>query len=63
MLVTTTPNLGGRSFGTNLMEGLIVAAAGKPASELSPADYEAWLDKIGFVPRVERFHEVSSTAD
>ncbi|HWI52882.1 MAG TPA: quinate 5-dehydrogenase [Symbiobacteriaceae bacterium] len=63
MLVTTTPNLGGRSFGTNLMEGLIVAAAGKQAGELTPADYEAWLDKIGFVPRVERFYEMSSTAD
>jgi hypothetical protein len=65
MLVTTTPNLGGRSFGTNVMEGLIVAAAGKTVADLSPADYEAWLDKIGFVPRVERFDEVrsSSTAD
>ncbi|MFZ5814291.1 MAG: quinate 5-dehydrogenase [Bacillota bacterium] len=56
-LVTTTPNLGGRSFGTNLMEGLIVAAAGKKPEEMSPADYEAWLDKIGFTPRVERFTE------
>ncbi|MFZ5825208.1 MAG: quinate 5-dehydrogenase [Bacillota bacterium] len=54
-LVTTTPNLGGRSFGTNLMEGLIVAAAGKRAEEMTPADYEAWLDKIGFTPRIEQF--------
>jgi hypothetical protein len=63
MLVTTTPNLGGRSFGTNVMEGLIVAAAGKQVADLSPADYEAWLDKIGFVPRVERFDVMGSTAD
>lgn len=63
MLVTTTPNLGGRSFGTNVMEGLIVAAAGKKVADLSPADYEAWLDKIGFVPRVERFDAIGSTAD
>ena len=63
MLVTTTPNLGGRSFGTNVMEGLIVAAAGKQVADLSPADYEAWLDKIGFVPRVERFDAIGSTAD
>ncbi len=54
-LVTTTPNLGGRSFGTNLMEGLIVAAAGTGPDEMSPADYEDWLDRIGFTPRVERF--------
>jgi hypothetical protein len=55
MLITTTPNLGGRSFGTNLMEGLIVAAAGKKPEDMTPADYEAWLDRIGFTPRVERF--------
>lgn len=54
-LVTTTPNLGGRSFGTNLMEGLIVATAGKKPEEMTPADYEDWLDRVGFTPRVERF--------
>ena len=63
ILVTTTPNLGGRSFGTNLMEGLIVAAAGKKPEEMTPADYNAWLDKIGFVPRVERLNDMSSVAD
>lgn len=61
-LVTTTPNLGGRSFGTNLMEGLIVATAGKRAEEMSPADYEAWLDKIGFAPRVEQLAVRSTSA-
>jgi hypothetical protein len=55
MLITTTPNLGGRSFGTNLMEGLIVAAAGKKPEQMTPSDYEDWLDRIGFTPRVERF--------
>jgi len=59
-LVTTTPNLGGRSFGTNLMEALIVATAGKGAEEMSPADYEAWLDRIGFAPRVEYLSAVRS---
>jgi hypothetical protein len=65
MLITTTPNLGGRSFGTNLMEGLIVAAAGKKPEEMSPADYEAWLDKIGFAPRVEHLNPAlgESSAD
>lgn len=59
-LITTTPNLGGRSFGTNLMEGLIVAAAGKKPEEMMPADYETWLDKIGFTPRVERLNEMNT---
>ncbi|HYG57028.1 MAG TPA: quinate 5-dehydrogenase [Symbiobacteriaceae bacterium] len=63
ILVTTTPNLGGRSFGTNLMEGLIVASAGKTLGELTPAEYDLWLDKINFVPRVERLNEYSSVAD
>lgn len=56
-LVTTTPNLGGRSFGTNLMEALVVAAAGKRQEQMTAADYEAWLDKIAFTPRVERLNE------
>jgi len=63
LLVTTTPNIGGRSFGTNLMEALIVATAGKRSEEMTPADYEAWLDRIGFVPRVERFNAASPAAD
>lgn len=29
MLITTTPNINGRSFGTNVMEGVLVAVAGK----------------------------------
>lgn len=54
ILITTTPNLGGRSFGTNLMEGLLVAAAGRRPEEMTAADYEAWLDRFAFTPRVER---------
>lgn len=52
-LITTTPNLGGRSFGTNVMEGLLVALLDKPVSEITPADYLRLLDKIGFAPRRE----------
>lgn len=53
MLVTTTPNLNGRSFGTNVMEGVLVSLAGKTPAELKPNDYNDLLDKIGFVPRIE----------
>lgn len=63
MLITTTPNIGGRSFGTNLMEALIVATAGRRPEEMSPSDYEAWLDRIGFVPRVERFSAGAPAAE
>ncbi|MGE5541918.1 MAG: quinate 5-dehydrogenase, partial [Bacillota bacterium] len=51
-LVTTTPEIQGRSFGTNVMEGLLVALAGKSPAEMTPADYLELLDKIGFVPRI-----------
>lgn len=63
LLVTTTPNLGGRSFGTNVMEALIVATAGKRQDEMTAADYEAWLDRIGFTPRVEHLQANVPAAD
>lgn len=56
-LITTTPNLGGRSFGTNLMEALLVAVAGKRPEAMTTADYDAWLDRLQFAPRVERLQE------
>lgn len=52
-LITTTPNIGGRSFGTNVMEGLLVALIDKPLSEITPADYNQMLDRLGFAPRRE----------
>lgn len=55
ILVTTTPNLSGRSFGTNVMEAVLVALAGKPADQITPEDYTNLLDRIGFVPRIEEF--------
>jgi hypothetical protein len=53
MLITTTPELDGRSFGTNVMEGIIVSLAEKPYKSLKPADYDMLLDKLGFKPRIE----------
>ncbi len=54
LLVTTTPELGGRSFGANVMEALLVAASGRRPEDLSREDYENLLGELGFVPRVER---------
>ncbi|NLM40871.1 MAG: quinate 5-dehydrogenase [Firmicutes bacterium] len=53
-LITTTPNLDGRSFGTNVMEGLLVALLNKPVEEITPRDYLQLLDQIGFKPRREQ---------
>jgi hypothetical protein len=52
LLITTTPELEGRSFGTNVMEALLVAFAGKPAGDITPDDYHVLLDRLGFKPRL-----------
>lgn len=52
MLITTTPELEGRSFGTNVLEGLLVVLAGKPADQITAADYNELLDRIGIKPRI-----------
>jgi hypothetical protein len=47
--------LEGRSFGTNVIEALLVALIGKPASEITSEDYLKVLKEIDFKPRVEHF--------
>jgi hypothetical protein len=52
-LITTTPDLGGRSFGTNVLEAVLVAVSGKRAEELTADDYMELIERIGFKPRIE----------
>lgn len=52
-LITTTPNLNGRSFGTNVMEGVLVSLSKKTSTDLLPEEYDSLLDQIGFQPRIE----------
>lgn len=52
LLVTTTPEMEGRSFGTNVMEGVLLAILQKRADELTVDDYEQLLDRLDFSPRV-----------
>ncbi len=51
LLITTTPRLDGRSFGTNVIEAALVALAGS-STELTPAEYLRLLGEVGFVPDV-----------
>lgn len=53
-LVTTTPELEGRSFGTNVMEAVLIGLAGRPPEEMQPDDYIALLNQLGWRPRVLR---------
>lgn len=47
---TSTPNIGGESFGTNVMEGVLVALLGKRPEALTTADYEGALAKLDWKP-------------
>jgi hypothetical protein len=52
LLITTTPDLGGRSYGTNVMEAVMVALTGKRPEELRPEDYLDVLRRLDWKPRV-----------
>lgn len=54
-LITTTPELDGRSFGTNVMEGVLVALAGKSPDQINEDEYYNILDRVGFKPRIIDF--------
>ncbi len=51
-LVTTTPDFGGRSFGTNVVEAALIALLGKAWSEVTDADYARVLGELHLRPRV-----------
>ncbi|HEY3412411.1 MAG TPA: quinate 5-dehydrogenase [Armatimonadota bacterium] len=53
-LVTTTPSFGGESFGTNVMEGVLVTAAGKRPEEMTPESYMEMLGRLNWSPNVDR---------
>ena len=55
-LVTSTPDLDGRSFGTNVIEALLVALIDKDIEEITSEDYLRVLGEINFKPRVEHFN-------
>ncbi len=52
-LITSTPVFEGRSFGTNVMEAVLVALSGKRPEELTEADYLALLQRMDCKPRIE----------
>lgn len=54
-LITTTPDLGGRSFGTNVVEATLVAVSGTGGREISPSAYLELLQRLNFAPRVVHF--------
>lgn len=55
MLVTSTPELDGRSFGTNVMEALACVLIGKKPEEITPEEYQQLLSQGLFQHRVVYF--------
>jgi hypothetical protein len=53
ILVTTTPRLEGRSFGTNVMEGTLRALIDKPDPEITEADFLDMIERIPLEPNIE----------
>lgn len=53
MIVTPSPNLEGRSFGTNVMQAILTAVSGRRPETLTPQDYLRLMEQVGFRPRVE----------
>lgn len=55
--ITTTPVMGGETFATNVMEGVIVAIAGKRPEEMTEKDYLDALKSLGWTPNVLNLEE------
>ena len=53
ILVTVTPRLEGRSFGTNVMEATLLALMDKPQSQVTDADFLDLIERIPLEPNIE----------
>ena len=55
-LVTTTPRMGDRSFGTNVLQALIVALSGKHPEKMTWDDYLEYIRKMDLKPSVQELN-------
>jgi hypothetical protein len=51
-VITTTPVMGGETFATNVMEGVVITLQGKRPEEMAESDYLSTLDQLGWSPNV-----------
>lgn len=52
ILVTTTPRLAGRSFGTNVIEGVCRCLVDKPDPQITDEDFIDLIERIPLIPQV-----------
>jgi len=50
--ITTTPIMGGETFATNVMEGVLITLIGKPKDQISEQDYLDMLTKLDWKPNI-----------
>ena len=63
VLITTTPEFAGRSFGTNVMEAALIALSGKRPEDMQPGDYLSLLHQLGWQPRVVSLAEAAPVVE
>ncbi|MDR1160483.1 MAG: quinate 5-dehydrogenase [Syntrophomonadaceae bacterium] len=51
-VITTTPDMGGRSFGTNVIEALLVAILNKKIEDIEEKNYYSLLQELHIEPRI-----------
>ncbi len=56
-LVTTTPEMGGRSFGTNVLEAVLIALADKRPEDMTAEQYGLLLEDMNIEPRIKALNE------
>ncbi len=59
-VITTTPDMGGRSFGTNVIEALMVTLMNKPIDQIKPENYFAMLKELDMKPGVVDLEKFSA---
>ena len=52
ILVTTTPEMNGRSFGANVLQAIFVSILEKRPENILPEEYLHLMDILGIQPRV-----------
>lgn len=62
-LITVSPEMEGRSFATNVLEGIVLALSGRRSDALRPQDYVEWLLRAGFRPRIESLAPVRAEVE
>lgn len=58
ILITSTPRYNGRSFGTNILEAMVLSMINKPQSEITEENIIKIIDQIPIKPNIEILNSV-----